>query len=312
MSRIIMAAALALAATLPSVQAQAQSAIRTFVAVSNGSDSNQCTITAPCRHFSAALAVTAVNGEVDALEPGAYGSFTINQAVSIEGQGWSYVAPPTDGAAITINAVSGTVNIRGVSLNGVGVAGGTGILFNSGSSLHVQNSVIRNFVLYGINFAPTTLTATQILVSNTMVSDNGSTGILISPKSGAGNATAVIDHVEMQNNPDGLVVDTDSQTIIVTVSDSVISNSSVTGLQANSDGSTLNVLARNCTIVSNATGLSAFGSNGLIRVTRSTIVGNNVGWSTSSNGVVLSYTDNNIDGNFDGGDTEPPSPLIYK
>jgi hypothetical protein len=293
----------ALVCFLPAPPAQAQ-AIRTFVSAT-GSDSNPCSITQPCRHFQAAVNATSVGGEVDALDPGAYGSFTISQAISIEGQGWSYVAPPANGAAITINAVSGNVNIRGVSLNGVGAANANGIAFNSGNSLHVQNSVIRNFANNGINFAPTTLTATQMLVSNTLVSDNGSNGIFISPTSGAGNSSAVVNNVEMQNNADGLVVDSNLQTIVVTISNSAISNSSITGVFANSDGSTLNLLVRNSTIVSNATGLNATGSNALIRVTRSTIVGNTIGWTTGIGGVVQTYADNNIDGNFNGGDNAP-------
>src|SRR5216683_4019773 len=134
---IVMAAALALAVTLPAVPAQAQS-IRTFVSTA-GSDNPSCSLASPCRHFSAAVAATAAGGEVDALDPGAYGSFTISQAITIEGQGWSYVAPPSNGNAITINAVSGNVFIRGVSLNGVGVANANGILFNSGGSLNVQD-----------------------------------------------------------------------------------------------------------------------------------------------------------------------------
>src|SRR5712691_3568323 len=117
---IFIAAALALACSLFAAPANAQ-AIRTFVSVA-GSDSNPCSLASPCRHFSAAVAATAVGGEVDALDPGAYGSFTISQAITIEGQGWSYIAPPANGNGITINAVSGDVFIRGVSLNGVGVA----------------------------------------------------------------------------------------------------------------------------------------------------------------------------------------------
>src|SRR5258707_3585988 len=102
---IVMAAALALAVTLPAVPAQAQS-IRTCVSTA-GSDNPSCSLASPCRHFSAAGAATAPGGEVDALDAGAYGSFTILHAITIEGQGWSYVAPPNGGAAITITAGSG-------------------------------------------------------------------------------------------------------------------------------------------------------------------------------------------------------------
>src|ERR1700681_3405311 len=143
---IVIAAALTLAATLSAVHAQAQS-IRTFVSIA-GSDSNPCSITAPCRHFQAAVNATALSGEVDALDAGAYGSFTISQAISIEGQGWSYVAPPANAAAITINAGSSDkINIRGVSLNGVGAGGTHGIQFNSGGTLSVLDSLIQNFPL---------------------------------------------------------------------------------------------------------------------------------------------------------------------
>src|SRR5258708_15404455 len=114
---IFIGAALALAITLPAAPASAQS-IRTFVSTA-GSDSNPCSLAQPCRHFSAAVAATAVGGEVDALDPGAYGSFTISHAITIEGQGWSYVAPPDHGNAITLKPRSGNVTIHRVSLNSV-------------------------------------------------------------------------------------------------------------------------------------------------------------------------------------------------
>src|SRR5215475_12407169 len=137
--------AMAVASLLVAAPANAQS-IRTFVSTA-GSDANPCSLAAPCRHFSAAIAATSPGGEVDALDAGAYGSFTIDRPITIEGQGWSYVAPPNNGNAITINAVSGNVTIRGVSLNGVGATGSTsGIAFNSGSSLTVTDSMAQNFV----------------------------------------------------------------------------------------------------------------------------------------------------------------------
>jgi hypothetical protein len=63
---IVIAAALALAVTLPAVSAQAQSP-RTFVSAA-GSDSNPCSFAAPCRHFQAAVIATSAGGEVDALD----------------------------------------------------------------------------------------------------------------------------------------------------------------------------------------------------------------------------------------------------
>jgi hypothetical protein len=188
MTRIVMAAALALA-VLPAVSAQAQ-APRTFVSAA-GSDSNPCSFAAPCRHFQAAVMATSAGGEVDALDPAGYGPIIISQAITIEGQGWSYIAPPADGNGITINAVSGKVVIHGVSLNGVGITGTTnGIVFNSGGSLDVQESVIRNFNFDGILFQPNTSSDSKIFLSNTLVSNIGGAGIVINPSGLGGQRTA--------------------------------------------------------------------------------------------------------------------------
>jgi hypothetical protein len=61
---IVIAAGLALTATLPAMPAQAAGAARTFVSAA-GSDSNNCAnVASPCRHLAAAYAATAPNGEI--------------------------------------------------------------------------------------------------------------------------------------------------------------------------------------------------------------------------------------------------------
>jgi hypothetical protein len=189
MNRIVIAAALALAVTLPAVQAQAQSP-RTFVSAA-GSDSNPCSFTAPCRHFQAAVNVTSPGGEVDALDPAGYSPIVISHPITIEGQGWSYIAPPAGGNAITINAVSGNVTIRGVSLNGAGVTGGTnGIVFNSGGSLTVTDCVVQNFTTDGILVEPSSGTLTMLL-TDIVVPNNSNGGISIVP-TGTANVAGLI------------------------------------------------------------------------------------------------------------------------
>src|ERR1700731_3141329 len=159
---IFIAAALALAATLPAAPAQAQ-VPRTFVSAA-GSDSNSCAnVTSPCRHFAAAYAATAPSGEIFVLDPANYGSLTITHAVSIEGHGWASIAPPNGGNAITINAGPGdSISIHGVAINGTGATGGTnGIVFNSGGSLTVTDCVAENFVFS----SPSPLTGFGILIA---------------------------------------------------------------------------------------------------------------------------------------------------
>jgi hypothetical protein len=294
---IVIAAGLALAVMLPAVSAKAQSP-RTFVSAA-GNDSNPCSFAAPCRHFQAAVNATTAGGEVDALDPAGYGPIIISQAITIEGQGWSYIAPPANGNGITINAVSGNVAIHGVLLNGVGISGTTdGIQFNSGESLTVRDSAIRNFSNNGINFKPNSSTLSHLYVSNTLVSDNVFFGIGILP-TGTGTTLGALDHVEMvHNGNDGLNVNNFTQTINVTVSDSASVNNHNNGMLArSSSGTPLAVMVRGSTIANNGNvALNAIGTNATIRVTRSTISGNFQGWDANG-GAVLSYADNNIDSN---------------
>jgi hypothetical protein len=307
--------ATSLASVLVAAPANAQS-IRTFVSTT-GSDANPCSLAQPCRHFQTAVNATAAGGEVDALDAGAYGSFTIGQAITINGQGWSYVAPPANGQAITVNAVSGSVTIRGVALNGVGAANADGIGFNSGDSLTVLDCVIQNFGHNGIGVGTTA--ASLLTVSDTVVSDNHM-GIIISSPSGSAPVTGVFNKLTMLHNTlDALHVQSSTgQTINVTVSDSVSANNGVNGIVTSATGgSTINVMVRNSTIVNNGGGLAAntgSGGNSTIRVTRSTLTGNTVGaWGVSGTGVVDSYNDNNIDGNGGGvpGNAAPPQ-IVYK
>jgi hypothetical protein len=299
---IIVAAALALAVTLPAAPAQAQAG-RTFVSAA-GNDSNPCTITLPCRNLQAAYNAVAANGQIDALDPGNYGSLTITGPVSIQGHGWAAMSTTT-GAAITINASGATdkISISGVVLDGLGIVGTNGIQFNSGGSLNVRDSVIRNFSDNGINFYPTGLS--NLFVSDTLVSDNGFNGISLG--GGPGTMTGVLDHVRLENNAnDGLILGAPTQTVNITFSNSVSANNGAAGIIAITSGGTpASVMAQNSTIANNSTGLVANGSTATVRVTRSAITGNATAWAVMSSGAVASYGDNNIDGNGSA-NTAPP------
>jgi Right handed beta helix region len=309
---IYIAAALVLAVTLSIAPAQAAGAARTFVAAA-GNDANNCTnVATPCRHLAAAYAATSPNGEIYVLDPANYGSLIITGPVSIEGHGWASIAPPgTDIAAINVNANPGDkINIIGVVLDGTGIGNTIGIRFNSGGTLTVRDSVIRNFTDKGIYFTPDDSGPTQVFVSNTLLSDNNF-GITIGSHH-SGTTTGVFDHVEIAGNGQfGLYVVPD-QNANITVADSVIVSNGASGIYAGSDPFLINVMVRDSTIANNGIdGFDVSGNDTTIRVTRSTITGNGgSGWHVYS-GVMLSYGDNNIDGNGSA-NTEPPNPLAYK
>jgi hypothetical protein len=298
----------ALVCVLPAAPAQAQAA-RTFVSAA-GSDSNNCAnVATPCRHFAAAYAATAAEGEIDVLDPANYGELTIDHGISIQGHGWASVSAVSGGASITING-GDKINISGVILDGGGTVNSTGIQFNSGGSLTVRDSVIQNFYSDGITFAPNTSTLSQIFVSNSLVSNNASGGIDI-VANGSGTTLGVIDHVQVENNSEGgIVASTNNQTINLTVTDSVIANNAE-GIRGSSLGGPVSIVVRNCTIANNVGfGLGALGVGTTIRVTRSTITGNGFTLGAADPSIVLSYGDNNMDGNI--ADSFPPPTITYK
>src|SRR6516162_7340211 len=149
---------------------------RVFVA-SYGNDSNPCTFGSPCKTFQQAVNVVAVGGEVAAIDSAGFGTITISHSVTITsppGVEAGIAAPASGAAAITINAGPGDIiNASGLTLNGANVPNSTGIAFNSGGRLNIQDTVIRNFTGDGILFNPNSTTLSQIYVANTLIADNG-------------------------------------------------------------------------------------------------------------------------------------------
>jgi hypothetical protein len=298
-------------AFVASAPAQAQS-IRTYVSIS-GSDSNPCSLTAPCRHFQAAVNATSVGGEVDALDPGGYGSLTIMQAVTIDGQGWSYVAPASGGNGITINASSGAVVIRGVSINGVGTTGTNGIVFNSGGGLVVNNCVVDNFVGSettgnGILIAPTSApvsgsTVVAFSIENTIVGGNAYAGIYYRPPSGSFTAIGTIDHVVANGNQFGIgvyMVLASGGFASVSINNSVASNNFADGIVVSNSGSSasISLALDNTSAVNNLYGLYATGSPYVV-LGRSALTQNEYYgvYNNTSSSTVFSFGNNDLSWN---------------
>src|ERR1700688_5317309 len=86
-----------------------------------GDDVTPCSRTAPCKTFAGAISKTAAGGEIDALDPGGFGTLTITKAITIDGGGGqvaSVLASSVPG--FTVNAgASDRVTLRKLRLNGV-------------------------------------------------------------------------------------------------------------------------------------------------------------------------------------------------
>ena len=306
---IFIAAALALAAVLPAIPAQATLLTRTFVS-SAGVDTNPCTITAPCATFARAYSLTTASGIIAALDPGKYGPLTIMGPVTINGYGWAAITGPASGNAITINASStDKISLIGLEIDGANAINTVGIEFNSGASLTIRDSTIQNFTRYGILFQPNA--SSKISVSNTIVSDNNF-GIYIGP-SGTGTTNGILDHVHTENNTnDGITVTTPNQTVNVAITESISAQNGNDGIivtSANSNLKRTNVYVRNSTIVDNSNiGVEVTNGFALLYLTRSMIMGNGFLSTSGPAGAVNTYGDNSM--TFD--DEPDPSRVDYR
>src|SRR6202789_209979 len=90
-------------------------ATRTWVS-GVGDDVNPCSRTAPCKTFAGAISKTASGGEIDALDPGGFGSVTITKSITLDGgfgQNASILATGVNGISIVVGGVN--VSIRNLS-----------------------------------------------------------------------------------------------------------------------------------------------------------------------------------------------------
>ena len=170
--------------------AQAQ-ASRTWVS-GVGDDANPCSRTAPCKTFAGAYSKTATGGEIDVIDPGGFGTFTISHALTVDGGG-GLMASIQGGASfpsgIVVNGAStDVITLRNIALTGNSQANSPGvsaIVMNSGR-LIVEHCMIENWSQYGIYNNATV--ATTISVSDSSISNAGVFGVYAKTTSGLSRA----------------------------------------------------------------------------------------------------------------------------
>jgi hypothetical protein len=268
-----------------------------------GDDANPCSRTAPCKTFAGSISKTAPSGEINCLDPGGFGAVTITKAITLLCDNASNGGILVSGTnAIVVNAgPNDNIVISGLEIEGVGT-GLHGISFLAGKSLTVQNTIIRNFIQNGINFAPSG--AAQLNVVDTLITNTGASatfaGIQIRP-TGVGSAKVSIDKTKVLEGLYGIVADGFATTgkINGAVRDSNISNNAQNGITV-SNGTATNVtlMSDNVLISGNGNnGLVAGGANAGLLVGRSSVFGNGGGLFTTNGGVLVSYGSNQVNGN---------------
>jgi hypothetical protein len=235
--------------------------LRVFVS-GLGLDTNPCTVTQPCRTFQHAHDIVAANGEIDVIDPAGYGPLTITKGISIQAHGFSGITQlDVSTAAITVNiTTSDPVSLNGLLLDGGGT-GFAGVNIKAGPSVTILSSVVRHFQT-GIN-DQTSTNGSNLLIEDTVASDNGLTGIAVFPF--GTNTKATLNRITANNNgSSGVHVGGHA-----TISNSVMSNN-IVGVQ---------------------------NEGGAIWLAKNVISGNGTGVIVSGSGTVRSYGDNYINDN---------------
>lgn len=176
-------------------------ATRTWVS-GVGDDANPCSRTAPCKTFAGAISKTAEGGEIDALDPGGYGTLTITKAITVDGgtgSGWASVLNAGGVNGFIVNVSGGThindavIIIRNITVNGASQspsgAGLSAIRYLRAAQLIVENCFFQDQGTGGITEA---LTSSGVLTVNDCYFDNVNTGVLATTTTGI--ASVHIDH----------------------------------------------------------------------------------------------------------------------
>jgi hypothetical protein len=278
-----------------SAPAHAQ-ATRTFVS-GVGNDADPCSRTAPCKTFAGAISKTFINGEIDCLDPGGYGTLTITKSITIDCTGTlgSVLASGTNGfninIAVNANDPFRTVRLRGLTINGTGASGtiGTrtglkGISITQAATVILEDLVISDFSQQGISDARTT-TGGRLVIRNSVIRNNTASGIGVG---GAAPNTATIDNVHSINNAFGVSTGNGNNVAIIR---SVFSGNTSVGVETDAGGQ---VAMDNSLVSGNVIGVQ---NSGAMVFSNSEISFNGTGISTAS----TSFGNNRIFGNTSAG-----------
>jgi hypothetical protein len=285
-------------------------ATRTWVS-GVGDDVNPCSRTAPCKTFAGAISKTFINGEIDMLDPGGYGTLTITKSITVDGgtgQGWgSVLASGTNGVTVSLTDTSGndpqkTVRLRHLSINGTGASGTVGTrtgingitvssLSQAGTTVIVDSCLIDGFSSNGIN--ATFNAGGNLVVENSDIQECGVTGIKLSTASGF--VAGTINNSRIERNGIGVNIGTNT---FASVEGSNVSINTGDGVKTISNG-TVNV-QHTLLGYNGGSAVNASVSGSTIRVSSNQIINNTSSITIAAGATVASDADNRLSGNTGG------------
>ena len=280
--------------------AQAQ-ASRTWVS-GVGDDVNPCSRTAPCKTFAGAISKTALNGEINCLDPGGFGQVTITKSITIDcHEIQAGILNSTNGIVIPFDNFTApgetrkSVRLRNLNINGfdsalVGISISGGVA-TTGTEVFIEDCLIDGH--YGGNargIQDFRSGGGLLVVNNTTVRNMGTTGISVVPSSGTNGSMVSVTNSRVANCSFGLALANGAK---ATTANSVfVSNG--TGIRA--DGGTTQIAVEGCTVSNNTTAGFFVSSGGTVLVGRSVAMNNAAMATVSGSGTISSYGDNSTGG----------------
>jgi hypothetical protein len=282
-----------LAPLLATAPAQAQFASsRTHVSILNGDDANSCSTTAPCRTFAGAIAKTASAGEINCLQPGGYGHLIITKSISIDCRTamGAITASHRDGIVIDAGP-SDKIHLKGLKINGFG-NGITGIRFNTGSALLVEDSDIIGFGQWAIAFNNGALASFEL--KNVTTFNNSLGGLQVRPNNAGAVATGTVTNFTGYRNGTGVELDGNGGSAVNVIIDySSFSNNDQLGVSLTTGTVPISAMITNSKMENNGVAGISASANATARLGANQIAGNRVGVT----GNVFSFGNNQLRGN---------------
>jgi hypothetical protein len=272
--------------------AQAQ-ATRTWVS-GVGDDVNPCSRTAPCKTFAGAISKTAKDGEIDALDPGGFGTITITKSITIAGDGTlgsilSALAPQGVSINITDPAdVRQRVILRNLSINGA-ATGTDGVHVFAGKDVLIDHCSIYNLAGDGVD-VNVTVAGVRVAIVDTNIDGAAGSGVVGTTSSGFVNIG--LDNVRITHSGNGASSNANSRFMIRN------SNLSYNNNGFSSSGSLSISNIDNSQFEGNTTNGIVAGAGTFVRISNNQ-VSNNVGTgvNNSAGASVSTYKNNRVAGN---------------
>lgn len=267
-----------------------------------GDDANPCSRTAPCKTFAGAISKTAMNGEINCLDPGGFGQVTIVKSITIDCHEISAgLLNSTNGIVIPFDNFSTTgdprktVRLRNLNINGfdtaligVSISGGAA---TTGTEVFIEDCLIDgHFGGSARGIQDTRSGGGLLVINNTTVRNMGTTGISVFPTTGTNGSQVSVTNSRVANCAFGMALANGPK---ATATNSVfVSN----GQGVRADGGTTQIAVEDCTVSNNTTAGFFVSGGGTILVGRSVAMNNLALATVSGAGTISSYGDNSTGG----------------